>query len=264
MTMEIFIGNTGAILALMTLLWIVSVIKRDASIVDPWWSILFLVIACNSVYRTGQTPGKIFLLFIVCVWALRLWLHLTLRSRGKTEDPRYAEFRRRFGPDRYWWVSFFQVFLLQGALALIISAPLQIAAAAPLPDFLSLWDYAGATFFVVGFLIETIADAQLQSFRGNPEKKGGVLDTGLWRYSRHPNYFGEALLWWGFWLCTIDQPYGVWTVFAPALMTFLLMRVSGVTMLDEHLAKTKPGFSEYMKRTSSFIPMPPKSDSTRG
>jgi len=242
----------------MGVLWLVSVRLGDASIVDPWWSIAFLALTARTCAATGLTPGKALLLAIVGLWALRLWLHLLLRSRGKPEDPRYAAFRRRYGPERYWWVSLFQVFLLQGALVVVISAPLQLAAAAVAPDPISAADVAGALVFLCGFLFEAVADAQLQAFRGDPASRGRVLESGLWRYSRHPNYFGEALLWWGFWLCALDRPMGWATLFAPALMTFLLLKVSGVTLLDAHLSSSRPGFDEYARRTSSFVPLPPR------
>ena len=195
---------------------------------------------------------------MVAAWALRLWLHLLRRSRGKPEDPRYAAFRERFGRERYWWFSFFQVFLLQGALVLVISAPLQLAAAAPAPDPIGVTSVLALGVFVVGFGIEAVADAQLQAFRDDPSRRGAVLDTGLWRLSRHPNYFGEALLGWGFWLAALTQPYGWATAFAPMLMTYLLVKVSGVAMLDAHLGATKPGYAEYIRRTSAFVPRPPR------
>jgi steroid 5-alpha reductase family enzyme len=258
MSLALFAGNAIAVGALMVALWIVSVVRRDASVVDPWWSIGFLLVTGWTAWRTGVTPGKTVLLVAVSAWALRLWLHLLVRSRGKAEDPRYAAFRRRFGPERYWWVSFFQVFLLQGVLMLIISAPLQLAAAAPAPDPVSMTDIAGAAVATVGFAFEAIADAQLAAFRRDSSKRGKVLDTGLWRWSRHPNYFGEALIGWGFWAMALDQPYGAATVFAPALMTFLLLRVSGVTMLDAHMLATKPDYAAYVQRTSAFLPRAPR------
>ena len=262
MTLALLIGSGALVLALMTALWGVSVFRKDASVVDPWWSIGFLLVTGLTAVRTGFTPGKALLLGMVGAWAIRLWLHLLSRSRGKPEDPRYAAFRRKYGADRYWWVSFFQVFLLQGVLIVLVSAPLQLAAAAPGPDPVSLVDLAGLALFATGFFVEAVADAQLQSFReasarGGPSAPGTVLDTGLWRFSRHPNYFGEALLWWGLFLCALDQPMGLATVFAPALMTFLLVKVSGVAMLDAHLAATRPGYAEYIRRTSAFVPRPP-------
>jgi steroid 5-alpha reductase family enzyme len=251
-------GNAAWVLGLMTVLWVVSLFREDASIVDPWWSIAFLLVTARTVASTGVTPAKTLLLVMVTVWALRLWLHLLLRSRGRQEDPRYAAFRQRFGPARYWWLSFFQVFLLQGALVVLISAPLQLAAAAPALDPISWTQLAGLLVFTKGFAFETVADAQLESFRRDPARPKGVLDTGLWRFSRHPNYFGEALLWWGFWLCAVGHPYGWATIFAPLVMTILLVKVSGVAMLDAHLAATKPGYADYMRRTPGFVPWRPR------
>ena len=256
MSISLFGWNVALVFGLMTALWVVSVRLRDASIVDPCWSIAFLLVTVHTALRTGVTPPKVLLLFVVGTWSLRLWLHLLLRSRGKPEDPRYASFRRRYGPDRYWWVSFFQVFLLQGCLVLLISAPLQLAAAAAPPGHLAAIDGVGLVIFTVGFLFETVADWQLQSFRRDPANRDKVIDSGLWRWSRHPNYFGEALLWWGFWLLALGQPLGWATVLAPALMAFLLLRVSGVTMLDAHLKSSKPGYEDYVRRTSAFVPRP--------
>lgn len=256
--MTLILQNAILVLALMSTLWVVSVFLRNASIVDPWWSIVFLLVTSNTVLATGFTPAKVLLLAMVALWALRLWLHLLPRSRGRPEDPRYAAFRQRYGPHRYWWVSFFQVFLLQGALALIISTPLQLAAAAAPPDPVRATTFFGLLLFLAGFAMEAVADYQLQRFRTDERHRGRILDTGLWRLSRHPNYFGEAVLWWGFWLCAVDEPYGWLTVFAPALMTFLLVRVSGVAMLDAHMTATRPGYADYVKRTSGFVPRPPR------
>lgn len=262
MTVDLLLGNAALVLALMTALWVVSVLVRDASIVDPWWSIAFLLVTALTVARTGLTPGKALLLVLVATWAIRLWLHLLSRSRGKDEDPRYAAFRRRYGAERYWWVSFFQVFLLQGVLVVLVSAPLQVAAAAGEPDPISPFDLAGLALFLVGFAFEAVADAQLAAYRaararGGASAPGPVLDTGLWRFSRHPNYFGEAVLGWGFFLCALDQPMGWATVFAPVLMTFLLVKVSGVAMLDAHMAATRPEYAGYVRRTSAFVPRRP-------
>ena len=255
-------GNAALVLAMMAALWAFSVARRDVSIVDPFWSIGFLLVTLQTVLTTGLTPGKALLLAMVGAWALRLFLHLLVRSRGKPEDPRYAAFRRRYGPERYWWVSFFQVFLLQGALIVVISAPLQVAGAAAAPDPVSGLDVLALAVFSVGLLVEAVADAQLAAFRRARSLPGAdphrVLDTGLWRFSRHPNYFGDALLWWGLWIASLDAPWGLATVFAPALMTFLLVKVSGVALLDAQLAATKPGYAEYVRRTSAFVLRPPR------
>ena len=261
MTFALLAQNAALVFGLVVVLWLVSIARRDAGIIDPWWSMAFLLVTTNTVARTGLTPAKTLLVVMVALWAVRLWLHLLLRSRGRPEDPRYAAFRARYGPGRYWWVSFFQVFLLQGALALVISAPLQLAAAAARPDLLRPVHLAAALVFNIGFALEAVADGQLQRFRAlaaRDERRGTVLDAGLWRYSRHPNYFGESVLWWGFWLAACARPYGWVTGFAPAIMTFLLVRVSGVTMLDAHLTATRPGYADYVRRTSSFVPRPPR------
>ncbi len=263
MTFELLAWNAALVLALMTVLWGASVLLRDASIVDPFWSAGFLLVTAHTVARTGFTPGKTLLLVMVGVWAIRLFLYLLLRSLGKPEDPRYAAFRRRYGPERYWWVSFFQVFLLQGFLVVLISAPLQLAAAASAPDAVSPADLLGLGLFAAGLAIEATADAQLAAFRRErakavPAEPRSVLDRGLWRYSRHPNYFGEALLWWGFWVASLDTAMGWATVFAPALMTFLLVKVSGVALLDAHMAATRPEYAEYVRRTSAFVPRRPR------
>lgn len=263
MTPGLLATNAAIVLGLMTLLWVASVRLRDASIVDPFWSVGFLLVAAHTALRTGLTPGKSLLLAAVAAWALRLFLHLLLRSLGKPEDPRYAAFRAKYGPERYGWVSFFQVFLLQGALVLVISAPLQLAGVAAAPDPISATDLLGLALFAAGLAIEAVADAQLARYRkerssGGTGAPGPVLDTGLWRYSRHPNYFGEALLWWGFWVCSLDAPWGWATVVAPALMTFLLVKVSGVAMLDAHMAAKRPEYAEYKRRTSGFVPLPPR------
>lgn len=263
MTLELLAGSAALVFGLMTLLWVASVFLRDASLVDPWWSMAFLLVLAHTALGTGLTPGKTLLLVMVAAWALRLWGYLLLRSRGKPEDPRYAAFRDEYGADRYWWFSFFQVFLLQGVLVVVISAPLQLAGAAAAPDPVSAFDLLGLALFAAGFGIEVVADAQLASYRrararGGPDAPGPVLDTGLWRLSRHPNYFGEALLWWGFWVAALDAPWGWATLFAPALMTFLLVKVSGVAMLDAHMAARRPEYAGYVRRTSGFFPLPPR------
>ncbi|MCL4808935.1 MAG: DUF1295 domain-containing protein [Thermoanaerobaculia bacterium] len=263
MSFELLAWNAALVFGLMSLLWVAGVFLRDASIVDPWWSMAFLLVLAHTAARTGPTPGKTLLLAMVAAWALRLWGYLLLRSRGKPEDPRYAAFRAKYGADRYWWFSFFQVFLLQGVLVVVISAPLQLAGAAAPPDPVSPLDLLGLALFAAGFVIEVVGDAQLASYRrakarGGTGAPGPVLDTGLWRYTRHPNYFGEALLWWGFWVAALDTPWGWATAFAPAFMTFLLVKVSGVAMLDAHMAAKRPEYGEYMRRTSGFVPLPPR------
>lgn len=251
-------ANAVVVAVMFSALWVASVRLRDASIVDPWWSVGFLAVALRTVASSGLSSPKVLLVTMVAIWSLRLSWHLHRRARGKPEDPRYQSFRERFGAERYWWVSFFQVFVLQGVLLLVVSAPLQCALAVQGEDPLRWNDVVGAAVWLVGFLFEAVGDAQLQAFRGDPTKRGAVLDTGLWRYTRHPNYFGDALLWWGFGLCALDAPGGALALVGPLVMTVLLRRVSGVTMLEPMLARTRPGYAEYVRRTSPFIPWWPK------
>lgn len=254
--LELLLPNALLVLAIVSALWVVSVKLRDASIVDPWWSILFLAVTARTALATPLGPRKLALLALVALWALRLFAHLFVRSLGKPEDPRYAAFRVQFGAHRYWWVSFFQVFLLQGALALVVSAPLVYAASRPAHEPFRPLDAVGLALFVAGFAFEAVADRQLQRFRDDPESRGRVLDTGLFAYTRHPNYFGEAMLWWGFGCFATTSALGALTWVGPLLMTFLLVRVSGVTMLDAHLTKTRPGYAAYVARTPGFFPRP--------
>lgn len=251
--------NAGCILLLATLLWGYSVIRRDVSIIDPWWSVFFLMVTVRTGWHTGLSPGKWLLMLCVALWSLRLATHLGWRCwKSQAEDPRYQAFRKRFGAHRYWWISFFQVFLLQGTLAFLITMPLQVASAASLPDPITPLDLIGCSLFGIGFLCEAVADAQLARHRRHEATRGTVLQTGLWRYSRHPNYFGEALLHWGLWLMCAGTPLGLACVFAPILLTILLLRVSGVSMLEPLLKRTKPGYDAYIRNTSAFIPWKPR------
>ena len=248
--------TAGVLFSGLSVLWAISVRLKDASLVDPFWSISFLVIAVSTVVQTGFSPAKGLMLAAVALWALRLFSHLMQRFLAHPEeDPRYQAFRQKYGPERYWWVSYFQVFLLQGTLALLVAAPLQVAGSAALPDPIGPWDVFGASVFLVGTAFEAIADRQLAAYRADSSPdKPTVLDTGLWRTSRHPNYFGNALLWWGLGLMAVDQPWGWLALLGPALMSYLLVKVSGVALLDAQLSKTRPGYKAYMERTSGFVP----------
>lgn len=262
MSFDLFLANGVWLLGFVTILWIVSVVRRDVSIVDPFWSLFFLLVSVRTAYVSGVSVGGALVLACVGLWSIRLALHLGIRTlRSGEEDPRYREFRRRFGEERYWWVSFFQVFLLQGTLALVISLPLQLAIAKAKPA-LDPWMILGVLVFAFGFFVEAFADAQLARHRGDASQRGKVLDTGLWRYSRHPNYFGESVLGWGFWIMSLSVDASpllrIASVLAPIAMTYLLLRVSGVTLLEQGLKKSKPGYEDYIARTSSFILWPPK------
>lgn len=246
------------VLLMMTILWLWSLVLRDSSIVDPFWGTGFVVVAWFYAAFTfqGSPARSLLLLVMVSIWGLRLSLYLLARSRGRGEDPRYANWRREAGPS-WWWRSYFKVFLLQGLLMWLISVPFLAIQSAPTPVGLTWLDIIGLLLWMVGFFFEFIGDWQLARFKRNPQNEGQVLDRGLWRYTRHPNYFGEALLWWGYGALALAAG-AWWALFSPLLMTLLLLRVSGVTMLERSLKKDKPGYAEYIARTSAFIPRPPR------
>lgn len=250
--------NAAAVGLLVVCLWLWSLVRRDVSIVDPWWSMGTLLIAAVTGWGHAWSLDHIVVFVVVALWAVRLWAYLGLRSIGHPEDARYTAFRNQFGPQRYWWVSFFQVFLLQGFLMLVVSAPLQAIMRARADEGLPINVIVGAGLAFFGLVFEAVADAQLAAFKKIVTNRGKVLDSGLWRYSRHPNYFGEAVVAWGFWICALHVPGGTYTIFAPLIMTWLLLRVSGVTMLEKNLRRSKPAYADYEARTSTFVPWPPK------
>jgi steroid 5-alpha reductase family enzyme len=246
-----------ALLAAFTLLWLVSLPLRNASIVDMWWGPAFVLAAV--VYLSARPevgPRALAVVTVVCAWALRLAWHIGRRNTGHGEDPRYAVWRRQHGAS-WWWFSWVKVFALQATIAWLVSWPIG-AALSSVPSFPSPWDVAGLTIAVAGLLVETFADEQLRRFK-RTAAKDAVCDVGLWRYSRHPNYFGESVVWWGLYLVAAGAPGGAWTFVSPLVMTWLLLKVSGVTLLEQGLASTKPRYAEYVRRTSAFIPWPPAS-----
>lgn len=255
------IWGIGALVAwvYMTLIWIVSVRLKNASIVDPFWGAGFAVLAVTYylLAEDGFDGRKTLITVLAAVWGLRLALHLVWRNMGKGEDYRYQQFRQKYGPQRYWWISYFQVFMLQGVLMVIISAPLLAAQFYGDPDRFTALDVLGVLLWGVGFFFEAVGDWQLARFKSKPANKGRVLDRGLWAWTRHPNYFGDAAVWWGHYLIAASTGWGALTVFAPALMTFLLVFVSGVAMLERHM-REKPKYATYMARTSAFFPRPPR------
>lgn len=255
---EIYIQGLGIIMILMTLLWIVSVFKTNASIVDPFWGFAYVLAAIWYFLQTGGSDLRSFIvLILVGVWGMRLSVFLGWRNFGKGEDFRYRQFRKDYGEHRYWWISFFQVFLLQGVLAWLISSPLLAAMYYSNSEPLGIVDFIGITIWTIGFVFEAGGDWQMARFKAKPENKGKVLKKGFWKYTRHPNYFGDAAVWWGFGLFGIAVGSYV-TFLSSILMTFLLVRVSGVSLLERSLKDKKPEYREYMKKTSAFLPWFPK------
>jgi steroid 5-alpha reductase family enzyme len=242
----------------MGLLWLASLRLRDASIVDIYWGPGFAAIAAVAfLVAGGGHPRRALVLALALGWGLRLGVYLLWRNAGHGEDPRYAAMRRRHG-ERFGIVSLTSVFGLQAALQWIVSLPLQLTQAAPGPASLGALDALGVALWCAGMLFETIGDLQLARFKADPKSQGQVLDRGLWRYTRHPNYFGDFLAWWGFGAIALAGPYGAFALIGPALMSFLLMRYSGVPTLERSIGKRRPGYREYQQRTNAFFPGPPR------
>ncbi len=245
------------ILAVMTVLWTISLALCNSSIVDIFWGLGFVFAAWGySLLTPWGAVRKALLLALVTVWGLRLSFYILWRNWGKPEDFRYAKWRADSG-GRWWWKSLLQVFLLQGVLMWIISAPLLAAQLYAATSTLVWLDGIGLGVWLIGFCFEAVGDWQLVRFRGDPATKGTLLRSGVWRYTRHPNYFGDAAQWWGYFLLALAAG-GWWTIFSPLIMTTLLVRVSGVTLLEKSLADAKPGYRKYIESTSAFIPWIPK------
>jgi steroid 5-alpha reductase family enzyme len=256
--LTLWIGVGAVILGLVTALWLLSLALKDSSIVDIFWGTGFVVAFwAATVLLPGGLPARLLLLgVLVTIWGLRLSLYILYRNWGKDEDFRYAEWRREAGA-AWWWRSYFKVFLLQGFLMWVIAAPL-IAAQALGPERSLGWvDALGGLVWLVGFIFEAGGDWQLARFKADPDNKGKLLTDGLWGLTRHPNYFGDAAQWWGFYLIAVAAG-AWWTFFSPALMTFLLLRVSGVAMLERSMKEAKPGYEEYVKEVPAFLPRWPK------
>lgn len=255
---HIFLISLLAIMIMMSLLWIASVLLKNVSIVDLFWGIGFVVAAFVYYFATDGNPQRnLLLLFLTAIWGLRLSLHLTIRNASKGEDFRYQQFRKDYGEHRYWWVSFFQTFLLQGFLMWIISLPLLAAMYYGKQQGLGWLDAAAVLVWIIGFSFEAGGDFQLTRFKKNPSNKGKVLDIGFWKYTRHPNYFGDAAVWWSFGLFSIAAG-SYWPVIGSIIMTLLIIKVSGVALLEKTLKESKPEYKEYINKTSAFFPMPPK------
>jgi steroid 5-alpha reductase family enzyme len=248
------------ILGLMILLWLASLLLKNSSIVDIFWGTGFVVTGWVFFALTpdGFPARKLLLMVLTTIWGLRLSLYILYRNWGKSEDFRYQVWRKEAGA-AWWWRSFFKVFLLQGILMWIISAPLLAAQFRSAPDRLTVLDFIGAAVWAIGFFFEVAGDFQLARFKANPANKGKVMDRGVWRLTRHPNYFGDSAQWWGYYLIAASAG-GWWTVFSPIIMTLFLLRVSGVTLLEKTL-ESRPGYKEYIESTSAFIPWFPRKKS---
>jgi steroid 5-alpha reductase family enzyme len=259
-TAALLAAEAGLVLALVTALWAVSVALKDTSIVDIFWGSGFVIVAWAAyVLGDGSADRRLLLALLVTVWGLRLTAYLARRNLGKGEDYRYAAMRRRHG-ERWPLRSLVVVFWLQGALMWVVSLPVQVAMNDPTPAGLGALDLIGTAVWVVGLVFEAVGDQQLARFKDDPANRGRVMDRGLWRYTRHPNYFGDFCVWWGIWIVALAAGSAWWTVVGPVAMSILLIRVSGAALLERSLTKRREGYADYVARTSAFFPWPPRGE----
>jgi steroid 5-alpha reductase family enzyme len=250
-----FLFSGGLVLSLTTGAWFLSLYLNDSSIADIFWGTGFVLITLAAYFFSARSTLQTLLALLVSVWGLRLTVHIFLRNHGRPEDPRYATWRRQSGR-HWWWYSYFKVFLLQGFLMWTIAAPLLAVQAAGGLSVFPAVAAGGAVVWAIGFFFETVGDLQLARFKADPGNAGRLLTGGVWRYTRHPNYFGDAAQWWGFY--GLAAAAGLWwTAYSPLIMTLLLMRVSGVPLLERAM-KTRPGYEDYVRTTSAFFPWFPR------
>jgi steroid 5-alpha reductase family enzyme len=245
----------GAALVVMFCAWLASLALRDAGVADVAWGLTFVAIALMTlVVGDGDEERSLLILILVAVWGVRLAGYIAQRRDG--EDRRYAAMREKH--ENFASRSLWSVFGTQALAAWVISLPIQVAATDPTPAALGALAWIGCGVASLGILFEALADAQLRVFTKDPANQGQVMDRGLWRYSRHPNYFGEACVWWGIWVIALETGSAWWTAIGPALLTFLILRVSGVALTEKTITSRRPGYAEYMRRTSAFVPRPPR------
>jgi len=257
-TATLMMMNFLAVLVMMLIGWGISLIYRNVTIVDSLWGLGFVIIAWLTFSMAdGYFGRKLLISLLVTIWGLRLVLHLSWRNFGHDEDPRYAGWRQKSG-DRFWLVSLFKVFILQAVFLWLISLALQWGQMSDMPSGLVWLDYMGLGIWIVGFFFEAVGDFQLARFKADPDQKGRVMDRGLWTYSRHPNYFGECLIWWGVFLIALATPSSFWTIISPIIITTVLLKMTGVTLMEKTIVHTRPKYRDYIARTNALIPWFPK------
>lgn len=254
---QLLLNNFLIIMACMVVLWLISIPLRDVSFVDSFWAAGFVVIAGATYAMTGGgTDRRQLITVITAVWGLRLATYLFLRWRREGPDGRYVALLKK-APGSVHVTSLTKVFLLQGPMLWIVSLPIQLGQFEAEPLALGPLAWIGSVLAVIGILFESIGDHQMAKFKSDPANHGQVMDRGLWRYTRHPNYFGDACVFWGLYLIAAESGPGAWSIFGPLLLTWTLVKWSGAALLERRLKRHRPGYAEYVKRTSSFIPWPP-------
>jgi steroid 5-alpha reductase family enzyme len=255
---SLFAANLIISVLVMGAGWRVSLLRKNVTVADSLWGIGFVLIAWHTFFQAeGYLPRKLLLCLLVTFWGVRLFVYMHIRNRDKGEDARYTAWRKKHGAS-FWWVSFFKVFMLQALFQWVVSFGVQYGGLQPVPAHMTMLDLAGTLFWAAGFIVETAADRQLHRFLSRPENRGKIMDQGLWRYSRHPNYFGESLMWWGIFVIVLSVPWGIWTIISPVLITYTLLKLSGVSLMESVEFGNNPAYQEYARRTSAFIPWFPK------
>ncbi|QSB06410.1 DUF1295 domain-containing protein [Natronoglycomyces albus] len=258
------LGVTAAVsLGVLLLTFAVAVATGKHRVVDVAWGLAFAIVAFTTWWMSaghGDDLTRAVVTTATIVWGLRLATHIAWRSRGKPEDPRYEEMLSKAKGNRNVYALRW-VYVLQGSLVWFISWPVQVAQYAAAPPLALLW--LGVAIWLLGFVFESVGDYQLAAFKNNPANKGKVLQSGLWRYTRHPNYFGDACVWWGLFVMACGSWVGAATIVAPLTMTYFLAAKTGKPLMEEHLSRTRPEYVDYINRTSGFVPLPPKSSSGR-
>lgn len=259
--MLVYIGALSAVLIFVSFVAIFAIQKKRNDIADVIWGLGFVVSAAGAIFIGDPDLGtrELVILGVLTIWALRLTYFLGLRNLKKSEeDLRYQKMRSSWEPKHWVLKSYFYVFIFQALLLTVINLSV-LQALAMAPQALDFIFFVGLSLWIFGFIFESVADEQLKQFKNQKNKTSPIMNQGLWSWSRHPNYFGEVVQWWGLWLMclNVSQPYQWWTVISPILITYLIIKVSGIPML-EVLMKDRPGYQDYAQRTSKFFPWPPK------
>lgn len=254
--MNYFLVLALILFSYMSLWFIYSIMKKRNDVADMAWGVGFVLLAWSAYFVSGGSNNLALLVnVLVSLWGIRLAIHISRRNRGKSEDYRYLAWRKEWG--RWFYLrSYLQVYLLQGLLLFVIALPVAVLNSST--SYVISWvQLVGIAVWLIGYIFETVGDYQLSQFIKDPANKGRLMQGGLWAYTRHPNYFGEVTLWWGIWLITISTTDSLFTIIGPITITFLILKVSGIPMLEKKMANN-PEFKEYSRRVSVFIPMPPR------
>jgi steroid 5-alpha reductase family enzyme len=256
--LKTIIIETILIVIYMTLWFFIAQARKRNDVADIAWGTGFIVTAITaSILSESITPRGILTTVLITLWGIRLAAHIYKRNRGKPEDPRYRKWKEDWG--RHAVVrAFLQVFLFQGLLIVIISIPVTLIITSGENPF-GIFDLLGVCIWLMGFIFEAVGDYQLVKYKRDPSRKGKIMNQGLWTYTRHPNYFGEVILWWGIYLMALSVPQGWATIIGPLTITFLILKVSGIPLLEEKY-KDNPEFQAYKRRTSAFFPLPPRKE----